>query len=199
MDCSRDEFMIEINLHRVAERVVHRARLQGYVMPRQVREELDRADLDKGLWRDVLALARASLTYRSGRYYYLNRDSDRELTEQEQQSAFRAAILDLIGKEKVATGRVEERRDQERVGFVQPVRVTTDDHLDVTMLSRDLSNTGIRLLGTQRLLGRKVHVFISRPGSPTFDFVVRVLWTCPVGDELVENGGVFLSVAQSDA
>jgi hypothetical protein len=93
---------------------------------------------------------------------------------------------------------VEERREQERVEFVQPVRVITEDHLEFNMLSRDLSTAGIRLIGRQRLLGRKVHVIIRGSDSAARDFLVRILWTCPMGDELIENGGVFLSVAPSD-
>ena len=57
------------------------------------------------------------------------------------------------------------------------------------VLTRDLSASGIRLIGTRRLLGQKVTV---RLGG--FDFQVRILWTCPVGDDLVENGGTFLGV-----
>jgi hypothetical protein len=66
------------------------------------------------------------------------------------------------------------------------------------MVTRDLSAAGIRLIGTQRLLGRRVHALISRPGEAEMDFLVRILWTCPTSDGLVENGGTFLSVSRSD-
>jgi hypothetical protein len=83
-----------------------------------------------------------------------------------------------------------ERRQQERIDFIHPVKVITEDNREMTLLSCDLSATGIRLVGTRRLLGQKVRVVIPTPAG-TFDSPVRILWTCPVGDELVENGGCF--------
>ena len=51
--------------------------------------------------------------------------------------------------------------------------------------------------GTKRLLGQKVLVTLPNPeGGPSTKFVVRVLWTCSVGDDLFENGGNFLEVPQ---
>ena len=76
--------------------------------------------------------------------------------------------------------------------------VRTEDGREFTLLSRDLSATGIRLIGTRRLLGHKVHVIITS-GGVSLDFLVRILWTCPVGDDLVENGGTFLGVVGGGA
>ena len=69
--------------------------------------------------------------------------------------------------------------------FVQPVTVRTEDGRALTLLSRDLSKTGIRLIGASSLLGRRVEVEVvdSEAGKPA-RFVVRVLWTCAVGDGL---------------
>ena len=93
-----------------------------------------------------------------------------------------------------------ERREQDRVDFVHPVTVLTDDGRRLTLLSRDLSVTGIRLVGTQRLLGQKVRVLVpAGEGQPPTEFLVRILWTCPVGDELIENGGTFLAVTPPDS
>jgi hypothetical protein len=83
-----------------------------------------------------------------------------------------------------------ERREAGRVEFIQPVKVITDDGNEFTLLTRDLSASGIRLIGTRRLLGQRVTVRIG-----ALDFKVRVLWACPVGDDLVENGGSFLGVS----
>ncbi|MGL4555179.1 MAG: PilZ domain-containing protein, partial [Gemmataceae bacterium] len=83
-----------------------------------------------------------------------------------------------------------ERREAGRVEFIQPVRVTAEDGREFTLLTRDLSASGIRLIGTRRLLGQRLTVRVSG-----VDFVVRVLWACPVGDDLVENGGTFLGVS----
>jgi hypothetical protein len=91
----------------------------------------------------------------------------------------------------------QERRGEDRVEFVQPVRVRTEDRREFTLVTRDLSPTGVRLIGTRRLLGQKVHVLIPVPGGDElYEFVVCILWTCPVGEDLVENGGALLSVSK---
>jgi hypothetical protein len=181
------------NLQAVADQVIRRAQRQGHVVPREVREELAGAGIDESLWKDVLALARHSLSYRRGRYYYTPPVSERVRAEQSQQVSVQAAVRQLIDNYQTGTGRVE-RREQGRVDFVHPVKVITEDNREWSLLTRDLSTTGIRLIGTRRLLGQKVRVVITTPGGGTVDFLVRVLWTCPVGDDLVENGGTFLSV-----
>jgi hypothetical protein len=59
-------------------------------------------------------------------------------------------------------------------------------------LTRDISNTGIRFLGTRSLLGQRLKVEIGAPDESAVSFTVRIVWTCEVGDQLYENGGVFL-------
>lgn len=181
------------NLQGVAEQVILRAQRQGYVLPRDVREELIQGGLAETLWKDVLALARASLSYRRGRYYYTSPVSERVQAEQSQQLTIQAAVRDLIARYQAQSARVE-RREQGRVDFVQPVKVILEDGRELTLLSRDLSATGIRLVGTRRLLGQKVQVIIPAGPGAALAFHVRILWTCPIGDDLIENGGTFLSV-----
>jgi hypothetical protein len=84
-----------------------------------------------------------------------------------------------------------ERREAGRIEFIQPVVVSTEDGRRLTVLSRDLSTSGIRLIGTRRLLGQKITIRLG-----VYEFVARVLWSCPIGDDLVENGGSFLAVRQ---
>ena len=181
------------NLQGVADQVVRRAEQQGYVVPREVREELTRAGVSEALWKDVLALARASLSYKHGRYYYAAPLSDRVRAEQSQQRDIQSAVLQLIQDHQAAANR-PERRVNGRIDFIQPVKVVSEDGREWTLLSRDLSTTGIRLVGMRRLLGQKVRVLVPSAGGPPLNFLVRVLWTCPVGEDLVENGGTFLSV-----
>ncbi len=91
--------------------------------------------------------------------------------------------------------REQERRGQARIDFVQPVKVQTDDGKEYTLLTRDLSTTGVRLIGTRRLLGQKVHLLLPRePAEAPYRLRVRILWTCAVGDDLFENGGSFLEL-----
>lgn len=182
------------SLQAVADSVVRRAQAQGHVVAREVREELARAGVAEGLWKDVLALARSSLVYRKGRYHYTAPVSDRVLAEQSQQGTIQAVVSELIRQHQATRGKVE-RRGEDRVDFIHPVKVVAEDGREHTLLSRDLSATGIRLVGTRRLLGQKVRVHIPVGDGTAREFVVRILWTCPVGEDLVENGGTFVSVS----
>jgi hypothetical protein len=187
--------MISMNLHGVAELVIRQAQRQGFILPRDIKTVLSEAGLSEALWKDVLAVARPALAYRKGRYYYTAPVSDRVLKEQSQQRGIQKAVRQIIRQVRNAAAEVE-RREQDRVDFIQQVKVKTEDRREYTLLTRDLSPTGIRLIGTRRFLGQKIHVSIpGTDGAPSWDFVVRVLWTCAVGEDLVENGGTFLDVA----
>lgn len=186
--------MISTNLQGVAELVIRRAQRQGFIVPREVREELTRAGVPESLWKDVVAVARPALTYRRGRYYYQPPVSARVREQESQQRAVRLIIQQIIKAHQSATTR-PERRGEDRVDFIQPVKVVTEDDHEITQLSRDLSPTGIRLIGTRRLLGQKVRVLLPFGNPPVpRSFYVRILWTCAVGEDLVENGGTFLEV-----
>jgi hypothetical protein len=186
--------MISTNLQGVADQVIRRAQRQGFVVAREVREVLCDAGMSDALWKDVLAVARPALSYRRGRYYYRAPVSARVAQAQSQQLGIQKAVRQLIRRHRKDADRVE-RRERDRIDFVQPVRIRTEDHKELTQLTRDLSSTGIRLIGTRRLLGQKIHVLIPDPdGQQGWDFLVRILWTCPVGEDLVENGGAFLEV-----
>ncbi len=187
--------MIANNLQSIAEMVVRRAQRQGYTVAREIREELANAHLPETLWKDVVALGRASLTYRHGRYYYTTPVSDRVRTEQTTQRDIQKVVQKLISQQKAAASAVE-RREGDRIDFIQPVKVWTEDQRKFTLLTRDISSTGIRLIGTQRLLGQKIRVDVPGPDSavPT-SFLVRVLWTCAISDDLFENGGTFIGLA----
>jgi hypothetical protein len=187
--------MISTNLQGVAELVIRQAQRQGFILPRQIRTVLSEAGVSESLWKDVLAVARPALAYRKGRYYYTAPVSDRVRQEQSQQRDIQKAIRQLIRQYRTAASQVE-RREEDRIDFVQPVKVRTEDQREYTLMSRDLSATGIRLIGTRRFLGQKVHISIPAPeGEGSWDFVVRILWTCAVGEDLVENGGTFIDVA----
>jgi PilZ domain len=182
--------MITANVQAVAEEVTRRARQQGFVLSREVREELAKAGLPDSLWKSVLALVKPALTYRGGRYWYpaparLGRDHKEEIRE---------SVRAIIRAHQEAAAKVE-RRGEDRLDFIETVQVSAEDGRSFTLLSRDLSSTGIRLVGTQRLLGQKVRVSIPpADGGQPSHFLVRILWTCAVGDDLFENGGAFLEV-----
>jgi hypothetical protein len=187
--------MISMNLQGIAEVIVRQAQRQGFILPREVRAALTKAGLSPELWKDVLAVARPNLTFRKGRYYYSAPISDRVRKERSQQHDIQQAVRQIIQQYRSAAESVE-RRVQDRVDFIQPVRVRTEDQREYTLLSRDLSATGIRLIGTRGFLGQKVQV--SLPGledKHSWSFLVRILWTSAVGADLVENGGTFIEVA----
>jgi hypothetical protein len=184
-------------LQQVAETIVRRAQRQGYVVQREVRAELRLAGLAEERWKEVVELARSALIYRQGRYYHKAAVSPRLEQEQRQQQAIQKAIRPLIRQHRRQV-REQERRGQARIDYVQPIKLQTEDGKEMTLLTRDLSTTGIRLIGTRRLLGQKVKVLLPRgEGQEPYRFLVRILWTCAVGEDLVENGGSFVELVQS--
>src|SRR5262249_41654961 len=137
-------------LRQVTENVVQRARERGYTLPREVRAELSAAGLAEELWKDVLALARSSLRFRSGKYWYEAPLSERAAQEKGRLDVVGEAIRAIMAEQRPPA---TERRGQERVEFVQPVVLLTEvgEH---HVLTRDLSVSGVRLIGSRRLLGQ---------------------------------------------
>jgi hypothetical protein len=185
-------------LREVTGTVVRRAERKGFVVPRDIRSELALAGLAEDQWKDVVQLARESLNYRQGRYYHIQPVSPRLQEEQAQQQLIHKAIRKLI-KEYRGNGSWPDRRQEERADFILPIKVELEDGRQVTLLSRDLSPTGMRLVGTKRLLGHKIRVFLPQGDQPELVLVMRVLWTCVVGDDLFENGGSFLECLSTSA
>ncbi|MCS7046290.1 MAG: PilZ domain-containing protein [Gemmataceae bacterium] len=186
--------MTEATLRPIAEAVTRRAQRQGYVTARDVRAELTLAGLPAECWKQVVALARPALSYRQGRYYPVSAVSSRAWHEQEQQRLIAKAVRRLIRQHRAAVKR-RERRGQARSDFIHPVTVYTDDGKILHVLSRDLSPTGIRLIGTCQLLGQKVRIEMAAGDETVLSVCARILWTCAVGDGLFENGGSFLALA----
>jgi hypothetical protein len=182
------------SLQEISDTVVRRAQRVGYVLPRDIRSELKLAGLPDSQWKDVVSLARESLNLRQGRYYHVSALSPRLEQERMRQRLIQRAVRRLVRAHRAA-GSPNERRQQDRIDFVQPVSVHLEDGRQFVLLSRDLSLTGIRLVGTRRLLGQKVRVHIPQGENSTpVAFLVRILWTCAIGDDLFENGGTFLEI-----
>lgn len=181
------------SLQDVADAVVQRAQAQGFVRPREIREELTRVGEEPLRWKEVVALARASLSFQHGRYYYASPVSERLRQAKDHQESIARAAHDLISAYRAASQ--HERRGEERIDFIQPVQVHTEDGRQFTHLTRDLSTSGMRLIGARSLLGQKVRVHIAAPQGDSWCFELRILWTCAVGDDLFENGGTFLSAS----
>ena len=180
----------------VAETVSRRAQRQGYVVPKDIRAELRQAGLPEEQWKEIVGHLKQTLNYRQGRYYHVAALSPRLHQEQELQRRIVKAIKSLI-KEQRDAAKSQERRGAVRVDFIHPVKVRTEDGREFTLVSRDLSPTGIRLLGTRRLLGQKIEVRLTTKGK-LLALVARILWTCSIGDDLFENGGSFLEILDSE-
>lgn len=179
------------NLQTVTEAVVLRAEKHGSVVASDIRAELARAGLSEDLCNDVVAMARASLSYRRGRYYFSAPFTPRVLAEKAAGEEVAAVIAGLIGRHRAAAA-LTDRREQGRVDFVVPVEVVTEDGRTYTLMTRDISPTGVRLIGTRRLLGQKVRVRVPSPEVGAVELRVQVLWTSAVGEDMVENGGSIL-------
>jgi hypothetical protein len=190
--------MIMAHLQEIAGAVVRRAKRQGFVIPRQIREELTATGLSGDLWKEVVALVRPSLALRHGRYHYVSPVSGRLKETERHQQAIRRAVRQLVRTYRSEAARAERRRHG-RVEFIQPVKVQAEDRREFTVLCRDISSAGLRLIGTRSLLGQKVLVTIPRECSAEpWRFLVRVLWTCAIGDDLFENGGTFLEMVECE-
>lgn len=186
--------MSQPDLLSVANNVVRRAHRQGFVVAREIREAVSQAGAADKKWKEVVSLAGPALSYRGGRYYYAAGFSDRVRQEQENQRSVQYTVRKLI-REQRERNRVVDRREADRVDFIQSVTVRTEDHREFTVLSRDISISGIRLISTRSLLGQKLQVVIPRgDNNEPWCFVVRILWTSAIGEGLFENGGSFLEV-----
>lgn len=189
--------MTDQTLRTIADSVLRRARQQGSVTARDIRAETKLAGLAETQWKDVAALVKPELHYRQGRYYPADPVSARRAEAEAQQERVARAIRALIRQHR-ATVKQHERRGETRIDFIQPVKVHTADGHTLNLLSRDVSTSGIRLVGTKQLLGQKVQVELphGRDGVPLI-LNARILWTCAVGDDLFENGGSFLEITSA--
>jgi hypothetical protein len=195
----KELIMPPTTLQQIADAIVRQAHRQGFVVARDIRTELKLAGLPEADWKAVAALAKGALNYRQGRYYHLGTVSPALQKEEERQRVIQKVIRQLL-KHHRAAAKENERRGQNRIDFIQQVKVTTEDGKEFALLSRDLSPTGIRLLGTKQLLGQKVRVDLPvGEDMAACRILARILWTCAVGDDLFENGGSFLEVLPEDA
>ena len=186
--------MMPTDLPTVADAVLRLAKQRGHVTSRDVRAELRIAGLPESQWKDVVAQIHASLVHRQGRYYHKETFSPRLQKEHAQQRTIQKAIRQLIKQHRQRVKK-DERRGQARVDFIQPVKIRTEDGKECMLMSRDLSATGVRLLGTKGLLGQKVQLDLpGGEGQSQCRLLVRILWTCAVGDDLFENGGSFVEL-----
>jgi hypothetical protein len=191
-----------VDLQGIVALILRRAHQQGYIIPREVREELAAAGLSELLWKEVVSLASPPLRYCRGRYHYVPPSSAtlraRVRQEQRQLQSIRRAVRRLIRLYKVLPV-PQERRLHHRIELIRPIHVQTEDGRTIHLLTRDISLSGIRLLASGKLLGHKLRLWIPRPedSRESFCFLVHILWSAVVGDGLYENGGIFLELLET--
>lgn len=184
--------------------VLRSAQRQEFIVPRQVRDELRRAELPEHCWKEVIQQAGSALTCRHSRYYFVpsgpTRMRARARHDQRQLEAIQQAVRSLIRKERRKDRSHDERRVHKRIDFARPILIQTEDGRLLHGMSREISLSGIRLVGTARLLGQKLRVWIPYPEvkGQTYGFVVRILWSAEIASQLYENGGVLLERLENE-
>ncbi len=171
------------------------AEQKGYDVPRDIRAELDRAKLDESRWKEIVELLRESLHYRQGRYYVIRAEGSPRLEREHQ---LQQRVRDVLQKvlESPATDAPSERRQEERTPYTRPITIQTEDRQEFTVLSQDLSASGIRFIANRTFLGKKLSVLLRGVDetAPAVTLVVRILWATQVSEGLFENGGAFLDL-----
>jgi hypothetical protein len=192
-----EESIMSSDLRTVTQMVLNRAKAQGYVVAREIREELEHAGQPATRWKDVVREAGESLSLSHGRYHYVSRIRVRMREDHRQLKRVKGAARDLIRKYKRGSAE-RERRSFRRIHFIIPVKAQLPNGKEITLVSQDISLTGVRLLGTADLLGQKIRLFMPSidHGGGQWCFLVHVLWSSQVADGMIENGGIFLEVQE---
>jgi hypothetical protein len=117
--------------------------------------------------------------------------------ESPQRRTFQRAVRSLLRYFKSVLPVPHERRQHRRVQFIYPVTVIRADGRRLQCLTRDLSLEGMRLLGSENLMGQTVRVAVaaSDPAQEPWCFSLQVLWSTNVGDGLFDSGGRLLDLA----
>jgi len=192
------------DLTRVVDAVRRRAQSQSFVVARDIRGELASAGLAESQWKDVVARMGAALDCRRGRYYYVppgpSRMRIRVRRDYQQQRRLGAAVRFLIRQKRALDAVHVERRLQPRIDFVCPVQLQTEDGRVTNLVSRDISITGVRLIGTRGFQGQKVRIWIPRPdnNAERCCFLVHMLWSAGVAEGIIESGGIFLDLVDGE-
>lgn len=185
-------------LQTVADELLQRAKDQGFVVQQEIWEALESAGLPAECWQDVLELVHPSLEYDQGKFYVRSVPRSRLELEQDEHRRIRDTMRELLTRYR-AEDECQERRGEERIAFVQPLKVQTEDDQEFNVLSQNLSLSGIRLVSNRSLLGRKLRLYCPT-NDETGDHVVlvtRILWSSAIADGLYKNGGLFLELASA--
>lgn len=190
-----EQVMLKTGIQRIVDVVCRRARERGFVRPEDVRAVLVSAGMSENQWSEVVSLAGDMLSNKDGCFYYSPVAAANRRAQRRRRRLSRA-LRQLIRSYRSSVQ--HERRRQGRFDFVHPVQVDTEDGRTFTLISCNLSPSGIRLIGPNSLLGRKVCVtFPSTGGAMHRRFQVQIVWSSIVGEGLYENGGAFVDLVDT--
>lgn len=187
-------------LQAIVDSVLGLAQRRGSISADDIRAELRQVGVPDSRWEEVVALAQPALHCRNGEYYYvasgLDRLRQRPLQTHQQTEVVRKAVRDMVRSYRVFSVDAE-RRSERRIPFVQSVcvRLTDQPGSDgMRFMTRDISVKGLRLVGGCSLSGQKVSIDVPSPGggATAWTFLVQILWSSPVGNQIFESGGLFL-------
>lgn len=195
-----DVFMID--LQPVTKAVLRRAEGQGFVLPKEIKEELTQAGLAETDWEAVVAQAGASLRFEKGRYYFVRSASKmlaRLHADQKQSQEIQKAVQGLIAQREADLAINVERRAHRRMEFFNAVEAQKEKGGKLKLISREISISGIRLLAAEPLAGQKIKLWIplAETSEERWCFQVQILWSAPIADNLHESGGIFLAVEKA--
>jgi hypothetical protein len=86
-----------------------------------------------------------------------------------------------------------QRRNEVRHPFVRPVTIISSEGIEVSALSRDISETGIGLVHECELPPTTVSLVITSRSGKHVRVAVRIRWCKPIGDQWSISGGEFLT------
>lgn len=186
-------------LNEVAQVVLQKAQSQGYVVAREIRAALESAGLPTGCWREVVGLLQGRLFLRRQRYHHLTPLQARARQELECKQRIGKLIKQMLRRYREFLVGMNDRRAERRFQFIRSVKIQANDGRETSLLSLDVSASGLRLIGRSDLRGQRIRIEI--PGfqqdEPPWKINVQIVWSAPSADGLTENGGVFLGLDEA--
>jgi hypothetical protein len=86
-----------------------------------------------------------------------------------------------------------QRRNEVRHPFFRPVKIITSECVEISALSRNISETGIGLIHHSYLQATTVWLVITRRSGEQMKVAARIRWCRPIGDQWFISGGEFLA------
>jgi len=86
-----------------------------------------------------------------------------------------------------------QRRNEVRHPFFRPVKIVDSERIELSALSRNISETGIGLIHHCNLRSTTVSLIITRRSGEQVEVAAKIRWCRPIGDQWFISGGEFLT------